>query len=184
MYSFQNTIYILATTFINNTPWQYSIHEHNILWIYAATGHMSLFLQFKQSYSNILHYHSKFRPNFISKLDKQTTNKDIKTHIAFYLFETGQFALNKLFEDSGLSDGHFVCWQLDGHHGNGKRGRCVSTFGHVISSNDENFWIIEIILYIEKSTFKKYVEYIYMFTTHVGIFVRNFNSFCDLLLKL
>ena len=64
---------------------------------------MSLFLHFQHFYSNIKHYHTKFRPNFISKVDQQTNNKERKTQIAFYLFETGQFALNKVFKETRLS---------------------------------------------------------------------------------
>ena len=93
-------IYILTTSCINNTPWYiiFSIHEHNDLWWYAATGHEPIYLFSSKTllYSSIEHYHSKFRPNIILKFDKQTNYEERKTQIAFYSFKTGQFALNKL----------------------------------------------------------------------------------------
>jgi hypothetical protein len=59
---------------------------------------ISLFLHLQQFYSNIQHYYNKFGPNFTAKFDKQMNNREIKTHITFYLFETGQFAFNEFFK--------------------------------------------------------------------------------------
>ena len=68
---------------------------------------IELFLQFQHFYSIIQHYYNKFGPNFIAKFDKQMYIREIKTLIAFHLYETGQFAFNELFKQSGLGEQPF-----------------------------------------------------------------------------
>jgi hypothetical protein len=72
---------------------------------------ISLLLQFQHFYSNIQHYYNKFGPNFTAKFDKQMNNREIKTHITFYLFgkRVNLLLMSSSSNDHASVGSHFVC---------------------------------------------------------------------------